>query len=339
MKKKKGFTLIEVIIVIGLIGLLMLLVVPNLTKTFEESRKKTFTTQAQKLLKEVKSELAEYMADGMPSSSAITVCDTKTCDNPYSDAVVLNLKNKDVKYYAYISNRKIIELGIEDNGYCYYESGVDYSSGDISLNSIEDIKKIKDEYIVKGGTLDCSTGACTCGGAGSNTITELTDGYYYFGKKTRAIDVTLNLNITPNAEQISYMKKSYLSFARAMQPFVRVTISGGKATKYETCMSLDGLLFCLPYNYYETDKQTTENKLRNDIQNKLGVGITCPDGYPDEAYCYFERVIGSYGGYNDYEVYDFYLSPSSSTINGNDGCGEAFTVSPAGFTAHGYSVC
>ena len=39
---KKGFTLIEIIVVIALLGAIMLLVVPNITKNFKESKKRLF---------------------------------------------------------------------------------------------------------------------------------------------------------------------------------------------------------------------------------------------------------------------------------------------------------
>ena len=40
--KKNGFTLIEIIVVIALLGAIMLLVVPNITKNFKESKKRLF---------------------------------------------------------------------------------------------------------------------------------------------------------------------------------------------------------------------------------------------------------------------------------------------------------
>ena len=39
---KKGFTLMEIIVVIALLGAIMLLVVPNITKNFKESKKRLF---------------------------------------------------------------------------------------------------------------------------------------------------------------------------------------------------------------------------------------------------------------------------------------------------------
>ena len=50
MKNKNGFTLAEILIVIALIGVIMLLVVPNITKTLNEGKKKAFATQVQKVL-------------------------------------------------------------------------------------------------------------------------------------------------------------------------------------------------------------------------------------------------------------------------------------------------
>ena len=50
MKNKKGFTLVELITVIALLGVIMLLVVPNVVESFSNAKKNTLIIELKTLI-------------------------------------------------------------------------------------------------------------------------------------------------------------------------------------------------------------------------------------------------------------------------------------------------
>ena len=74
----KGFTLIELLAVITILGILMLVAIPNITRTIENSRKDTFADVAQAYINAVKNEAA---------ANSLECCSKTTCPtfSPYSE--------------------------------------------------------------------------------------------------------------------------------------------------------------------------------------------------------------------------------------------------------------
>lgn len=54
MKSAKGFTLMEIVIVIAIIGLLMTIIVPNVTTSFEDNKMKAARLKAERVIKTIK---------------------------------------------------------------------------------------------------------------------------------------------------------------------------------------------------------------------------------------------------------------------------------------------
>ena len=80
--KKKGFTLIELLAVIIILGILMLIAIPSVTNYINSSRKKTYVSTANELVKAVSTKIA---------SGDIEITDTDT--TYYIDTELLNLEN------------------------------------------------------------------------------------------------------------------------------------------------------------------------------------------------------------------------------------------------------
>lgn len=115
MKNKKGFTLIEITAVIALIGVLMLLIVPNVAKSLREGRKNLFYDDVVSVLASAtttylfnQSQEAgtskEFCADKFQIENAIGAdvsSDTyyKVVVNSYGGVTYLEVSNKYFSYY------------------------------------------------------------------------------------------------------------------------------------------------------------------------------------------------------------------------------------------------
>lgn len=84
---KRGFTLIEVLVVIALLGVLLLLVVPNLTKVFSKSVKNTMKIQENEMKDAGILYLEDFCKNPLPN---------KECPNTIT-------KGENKKYNGYIS--------------------------------------------------------------------------------------------------------------------------------------------------------------------------------------------------------------------------------------------
>lgn len=64
MKKEKGFTLVEIVIVIGIIGLLVGVLIPSITDNYQANKKRAAVIKAELLAKTLRMEiLAENITD------------------------------------------------------------------------------------------------------------------------------------------------------------------------------------------------------------------------------------------------------------------------------------
>ena len=130
MKGKNGFTLVELLAVIVILGLLMVILAPKITKTLNESEKKTNMASAQNLVKSAQLKVSNNEIKGT------------------SQNIKINYETKEnINYLDYTGEKpEIGQVQIKTNGdiamavkfgdYCYLKS---YNSNDIT--TIEYIKQ------------------------------------------------------------------------------------------------------------------------------------------------------------------------------------------------------
>lgn len=73
LKKKKGFTLIELLICLFIIGLMMLLIIPNIAKQRAEAQKKSDAA----IVKVVENQQELYLLDNKEATESIGSTDSK----------------------------------------------------------------------------------------------------------------------------------------------------------------------------------------------------------------------------------------------------------------------
>lgn len=121
MKKlnKKGFTLVELLAVIAILGILMLLVMPNVLSMFTSGRKNTFVNQVQSVWRTAET---QYMNDSMAGTikNAAHVY-SSSCSNDSKTAKTcteLDISSTGLKYCVVIdSDGKVTNAIVADDNY------------------------------------------------------------------------------------------------------------------------------------------------------------------------------------------------------------------------------
>ena len=150
MKNKKGFTLVELLAVIAILAILMLLIMPNILKSYNKGRKESFKVQIQSIVKAAETQKQSDMFYSMDSNHY--------CDNIGTvcrSSNKLDIQDNDVKYSVLFEDNKVVGVGLSDSNYCYVGS-------DISSIDVNDF--------VDNAILVCDESECTCGH------------YVYFGR-------------------------------------------------------------------------------------------------------------------------------------------------------------
>lgn len=105
LKNKKGFTLIEIVIVIVIIAILAAILVPSLISWVNKSELATFKSEADTVRKTVVAQITEENKDGVLVSDAtslnITTIDTEFWDN-VSEAVNKTIQATDEDKDGYV---------------------------------------------------------------------------------------------------------------------------------------------------------------------------------------------------------------------------------------------
>ena len=91
MKKARGFTLVEIVIVVGIIGLLMMVLVPSVTSSFKTNTMKAARLQAERIAKSIRV--------GILSGDVKTATTSPTA---YTSLVSTNTINATINYINYI---------------------------------------------------------------------------------------------------------------------------------------------------------------------------------------------------------------------------------------------
>lgn len=90
-KKKKGFTLVELMVVVGIIALLLLLVVPRLAGNSEKAKTRTFESNYRTLASDITVALAA--ADGAAEFDKVVAKATSMANNPDGSSYTITKKD------------------------------------------------------------------------------------------------------------------------------------------------------------------------------------------------------------------------------------------------------
>lgn len=140
MRKKEGFTLVEVIAVISLIGVLMLLVVPNVTKSLREGKKNLFYDDVVSVLS---SATTTYLMNQSKEVNTSRVF----CIDSYQEENPLDITVSNGTYYKVIVNNygAVLSLDVASDDYNLSKtSTTGLKKSDIAIEDvIEGTKSIK----------------------------------------------------------------------------------------------------------------------------------------------------------------------------------------------------
>ncbi len=146
MRNKKGFTLIELILVIALIAVLMLVVYPKIASSFSSAKKDAFKLEVDAIKKEAEKKYVEDSLNGHTT--------TKFCDESFSDlgCEVLDIQHQDRKYRVELDSKGKV-------------SAMYLSYGRLCIAKVTDGSTdfdVKNSDIQTGAALECTDGYCLC---------------------------------------------------------------------------------------------------------------------------------------------------------------------------------
>ena len=133
MKNSKGFTLVELLAVIAILGFLAILVLPNVLASLKEAKKNAFVTEAKTVFTESTNTYTEYRTEGNRVS---------LISNVESGGTVLSLSSeKNLKYTIKLDkNGDITSYKIYNDDFCVVGLAdmVDNISTDSVIELLED---------------------------------------------------------------------------------------------------------------------------------------------------------------------------------------------------------
>ena len=268
MKNKKGFTLIEILIVIALIAVLLLLVVPNITKTFEKTKKKMMQTEILNIAKLAKDTYTEKKANRERADGDYCDIDTER-DYVQRSCEPLSIKNSDYKYLVEVAWDKVYTLLVYNDKYCYSDilhySDTDpyayyYYSDD---NTIEAGSKFDESKLVKDyDNINCLYDdfiVCTC-----EKSLKAKNGVFYWNRKGAA-----SSNYVPGSATSSYSTTEN-------NVYIRSTVNNGNVVKHETCMYANGGLYCPSIDLLDLEVEEAKTRVKAEMEAAFGVSdVTC----------------------------------------------------------------
>ena len=128
MKNKKGFTLVEIVIVIALLGLLMLLVVPNVVDKFANAKRNIFYNDVVNLYSQATSTYISRSADDFATSPVFT-----HNGNP------LDIEGADdLEYYIKVNSYgQVIYMAVSSSDFHFSIEDSNIAKSDIKKSDIE----------------------------------------------------------------------------------------------------------------------------------------------------------------------------------------------------------
>ncbi len=172
--KKNGFTLVEMIAVIVILGLIGIIIVPTVNDTIQKQRKKAFQTSVSGLLDTIKSESqnASFTTKVYRFyENQLYECDENGDNCSGSASLTTNGKIKNGEGYVKVTKDGLYSLSISNNSYCSF-------------------KTYYNDIIISDNTSYCEFG---------ETVTDVVDEITYYN--------------TEDVDRIFYLNEGYLLLA------------------------------------------------------------------------------------------------------------------------------
>ena len=232
---KKGFTLVEVIIVVALVALVMLLVIPNVAGQFGKAKKDIFYADVVNIVT-----MATNTYIKRASIDITTPKEFTNSSNPLDVDI-----DGDITYYVKVdSDGNITNIQVRNADFYYSKSGT----------------AIKKKDVLKTDIVDYSG-------------QEVTSVYsYVYWSVNEGGD---NVNYNPSSKPSTTFSSPSSIVLQDPYPFIRTKVSGGNVTGHEACIMESGRSFCIKNDFYQSDLQTTELLLKEAMESALGSSASC----------------------------------------------------------------
>ncbi len=128
MKNNKGFTLIEILAVIVILGIIMIIAIPNISKNISDSRKSSYVTSIQKYIEAARQEVQTFSIKANKENTAY-----------YIPTHCLGTENGDVSPFGDMLESYVVVTYETGGHYEYYYVGHDETNHGMPLTHSDDI--------------------------------------------------------------------------------------------------------------------------------------------------------------------------------------------------------
>lgn len=165
MKSRKGFTLIELLAVIVILGVLMIIAIPNVVSTLDKNKKETFIEDAKTIVRTAEYKIRADSKIEWPDDRSITILKLSSIDNEVAEnspfdtvyskelsfvAITKELSGTDYKYVYYVHLMSCIDPLCESTG----PDALTYTRG-INLTGVEGLDSgDRFDLVLKGVEVD-----------------------------------------------------------------------------------------------------------------------------------------------------------------------------------------
>ena len=255
---KKGFTLVEIIIVVALVALVMLLVIPNVAGQFGKAKKDIFYADVVNIVT-----MATNTYIKRASIDITTPKEFTNSSNPLDVDI-----DEDITYYVKVdSDGNVISIEVINNDFYYFKTGTSIKKKDINKSEITESE--------------------------GHSITEALspNRYVYWTSEQGGNGVLYNSNEVPATTFDSYEElKNGVS-----GEFIRTKLENNIPVKHEVCIILYDKYSCIEKDYWtgtlgQYSSQAGDNtalKLQSDMERDLETTARQCVGYSQSASCIF----------------------------------------------------